>query len=214
MPIPEPIYLHYLSSLLEGDKKACRDIIKKLLKDDVDIKEIYNNIIKKSMARVGQLWDKCRISIAEEHIATEITKEMLTIINNSRADGFEVNKSIIITCVQKEYHELGPKLITDFFEFKGWDSTFVGANMPPKDFVKLVNDKKPDLVGISNNFYMNVTKLFELLDLLKTQNPAQQIIIGGQGPANCYVDVIAKYPDVRYLNNLDEIENYITESYN
>jgi methanogenic corrinoid protein MtbC1 len=214
MTIPEPIYLHYLSSLLEGDKKSCRSVINKLLNDDIDIKIIYKDIIQRSMIRIGQMWDKCRISIADEHVATEITKEMLTIINYQRANGNTNGKSIIITCVQKEYHELGPKLIADFFEFKGWNSTFVGPNTPPKEFMKLVEEKKPDLIGISNNFYLNVTKLFELLDMLKSHNPAQQIIIGGQGPATCYVDVISKYPDVRYLNSLDDIENFITESYN
>ncbi len=211
MNIPESIYLHYLSSLLDGDKKTCRSVVNGLLNKKFDIKTIYNEIIQKSMVRVGQLWDKCRISVADEHVATEITKEMLSIINMSKPEGDSVGKSIVITCVQKEYHELGPKLIADFFEFKGWNSTFVGANTPPKEFLKLVGERKPDLIGISNNFYFNVTKLFELIEMLKHHNPDQQIIIGGQGPKNCYVDVISKYPDVRYLNTLDELENYLTE---
>ncbi|MBU1095259.1 MAG: cobalamin-dependent protein [Bacteroidetes bacterium] len=213
MNIPETVYLHYLSALVDGDKETCRLIISKLLTEKHEAKSIYDNIIKKSMYRIGQLWEKCRLSVAEEHVASEITKEILSLINISTENKCKTGKSIVITCVQKEYHEIGPKLISDFFELKGWCSTFVGSNIPPKDFIKLLKEKKPDLVGISNNFYLNITRLLELVDLIKQQTPEQQIIIGGQGPNNCYLEMIDKYPDVHYLKTLDDIENFIVEKF-
>ncbi|MBN1300473.1 MAG: cobalamin-dependent protein [Melioribacteraceae bacterium] len=214
MAFSETVYLHYLSALLEGDKNTCRSIINNLMNEKTDVKIIYKDVIQKSMVRIGELWDKCRICITTEHVATEITKEMLSVIKLHGNYIQPVNKTVLVTCVQKEFHELGARLISDFFEMKGWNSIFAGANTPPKELMKFISEKKPDLVGISNNFYLNVIKLFETIDMIKLKYPDQRIIIGGHGPENCYVNVIAKYPDITYINTLEELENYITESFN
>lgn len=211
MQISESVYLHYLSALLDGDKPTCRDIISGLINDKVDTKEIYEKFIQKSMYRVGELWDKCRLTIAEEHRASEITREILAFINVSRSKQISTNKSIVITCVQKELHELGPRIISDYFELKGWNSTYLGTNLPDKELLKFIKQRKPDLVGISNNFYMNVTKLLELLDRIKSTFPEQKIIIGGQGPSNCHLEMISKYPEITYINNLTVLDNYLIE---
>lgn len=213
MMIPETIYLHYLSSLLEGEKKTCLSIVNQLIEKHYDVKAIYTDIIQKSMYRVGQLWDKCRLTIAEEHIATEITKDVLSLINLRSEQKQSTGNSIILTCVHKEQHELGAHLISDFFEYKGWNSYFIGANTPDSELIRLIDEKKPQLVGLSNNFYMNVTKLFELLDKIKEKFPDQKIIIGGQAPQNCHIEMIAKYPSVNYISTLDEVENYLAEHY-
>lgn len=211
--IPEPIYLHYLSALLDGDKGTCKSVVTNLLSEKLDVKIIYKDLIERSMYRVGALWDRCRISIADEHAATQISLEILGLINSQSHIKPATGRSIIITCVQKEYHDLGARLVSDFLEFRGWNSTFLGSNIPVKDFVKLVHDKKPDLVGLSNNFYLNVGRLFDFIDNIKTKSPDQKIIIGGQGPKNCYSEIISKYCDIRYLNSLDEVDNYLIENF-
>lgn len=214
MPISESLYLHYLSGLLDGDKVTCKSIINKLLDEGVEAKDIYNSLIQKSMYRVGELWDKCRLTIAEEHVASEITRELVSLINLSQKKPGSVGKSVIITCVQKELHEIGPRIISDYFELKGWKSTFIGTNIPHKELLKYIHQNKPDLVGISNNFYMNVTKLLELLDLIKSNIPEQKIIIGGQGPSNCHLEMISKYPEITFIKDLNELDNYLVEHLN
>ena len=161
------------------------------------------------MYRIGYLWDKCRISIADEHIASEITKEMVSLINLNTKIEENKDYTVVITCVQKEFHEIGPKIISNYFEFMGWRSVFIGTNVPNKEILNYLAKYKPDVLGISNNFYLNVTKLLELLDLIKTQFPEQKIIIGGQGPTNCQLQSISKYPDIDYIDTLDNLENYI-----
>jgi methanogenic corrinoid protein MtbC1 len=200
-----------MSALLDGDKAACRGIITRLIQEHVDVKIIYESIIQKSMYRVGYLWDKCRISIADEHIASEITKEMVSLINiNTKRSGSK-GRSVIITCVQKELHDIGPRIIANYFELMGWNSIFIGVNIPDKELVNYIGKYKPDLIGISNSFYMNVTNLLGLLDLVKTQFPDQKIIIGGQGPTNCQLQSISKYADITYIHTLDDLENYINQ---
>ncbi len=211
MQISESVYLHYMSALLDGEKKICSDIIAGLIGDDVEPRDIYEKIIQRSMYRIGELWDKCRLSIAEEHVASEITRELLPVVKAQKAKHLLPGKRIVITCVQKERHEIGARIIADYFELNGWDSVFVGTNLPNRNLIEFVNKRNPDLIGVSNNFYLNVTGLLELIDMIKNIRSEQKIIIGGQGPGNCQLEMISKYPDVKYIKNLSELDNYIVE---
>ena len=56
---------------------------------------------------------------------------------------------------------------------------------------------------------MNVARLLDLLDRIKTVMPEQNIIVGGQGPTNCQLKSLSKYEGIQYISNLEELENYI-----
>ena len=70
--ISEALYIDFLNNLIEGNKKNCTLIIDNLLKNGTSIKEVYMDLIQKSMYRIGQLWDRNKITIAEEHAASHI----------------------------------------------------------------------------------------------------------------------------------------------
>ena len=73
--ISETVYLHYLNALLDGDKKQCSQIVQKLINNNVGMKEIFMELFQRSMYRIGLLWEKERCTIADEHIATRITRD-------------------------------------------------------------------------------------------------------------------------------------------
>ena len=120
MNISESVYLHYLSALLDGNKTTCIDIIDELLKERAEVRIVYEQIIRKSMCRTGELWDKCRISIADEHVASEITRDVISYIGLNTNRNEPGLRTAVVTCVNKEKHDLGAKIISNFFELKGW----------------------------------------------------------------------------------------------
>ncbi len=207
--IPEVIYLHYMNALLEGDKKQCFQIVNNLIEEKTCIKDIYIGLFQRSMYRIGQLWEKERCSVAGEHIATKITESLVEFTVSKLADKKETDKVVIITCINKEFHELGARMVAGFFEVHGWNSIFLGSNTPQNELIELIKLRKPQVVGISNNFYINTGRLVQLIDLLKTEFPNLNIIVGGQSLADGRADCLCKFNDVRYINTLDELENYL-----
>lgn len=182
--ISEANYLHYLSALLDGDKAECTRIVNTLLENNTDIKEIYTKLFQRSMYRIGHLWESNRSSIAEEHIATKITESLLNLVYPRIMETPRNGKKIVITCVDKEFHEIGPRIVSDFFELNGWESIFLGANTPANEVLNIIKDKQPDLVGISNSFYINVLRLVKMIELIIGEFPDQEIIVGGQALAD------------------------------
>ncbi len=210
--ISEAKYLHYLNSLLEGNKSECVKIINELIAEDTPVIDIYNDIFKRSMYRVGQLWEKNRCTVAEEHHASQITELCISLVYPKIANTEKNGKTVLVTCVDKEFHEIGPKMVSDFFELNGWTSIFLGSNMPDTEILKTIFDKKPDVVGISNNFYMNFIRTMKLVDSITENTPEQKVIIGGQAVEKIEDNILDKYENVKFIKDFDDLQKYISEN--
>lgn len=207
--ITEGIYFHYLNSLLEGDKDTCKSIVEELLAEGESIKEIYLGLFQRSMYRIGQMWERERCSIADEHIATKITEALIDwSIEVSKCKN-KKDKSVIIACIDKEYHELGAKMVAGYFEINGWKSTFLGSSTPLNEIIGVIETKKPDVVGISVNFYMNIPRLIKLISMIKADFPEQEIIVGGQALAGKDIKNLTGYSDIKYISCLNKLDEYL-----
>jgi len=211
--ISKAVYLHYLNSLLEGNKEECFNIVSDLLKSETDVDEIYSQLIEKSMDWVGHLWEQNKSTVATEHIATHITQCVLGLIAGNARKNQKTNKSVIVTCVDKEFHELGPQIVSDYFEYLGWTSYFLGASTPSRDILQMIELKNPDLIGVSLNFYMNTLRLLIMLDEIYDEYPDQKIIIGGKALLNGGEKILTKYKNAVYIGSLKGLEEYIKANF-
>ncbi|MFA7287889.1 MAG: cobalamin-dependent protein [Melioribacteraceae bacterium] len=207
--ISESVYLHYLSSLLDGDKEQCTQIVNALLDKNIPVKDIYLNLFQRSLYRIGELWEKDRCSIADEHIATKITEGLVEIVASKAESASQDGRSALITCIDKEYHELGARMVANFFQINGWNTNFLGSNTPRSEVVSIVKKRKPNVLGISNNFYINFLRLLKLIDELQKEFPELDIIVGGQALAEGKEELFKRFPKVKYLESLNDLEEYI-----
>jgi methanogenic corrinoid protein MtbC1 len=207
--VSEALYLYYLNALLNGDKQQCIKIITNLIDQKVSLKDIYLELFQRSMYRIGQMWEKEKCSISNEHIASKITEGLIDLVTRNYLTENKNGKYVVVTCIDKEYHELGARMVAGFFETHGWNTTFVGANIPCNEIMKLIGEKKPDLVGISSSFYININRLIKLIQSLKDEFPNQEIIVGGQALAEGRSECLSQFQNVCYISCLNTLEEYI-----
>jgi len=115
--ISEALYLYYLNALLSGNKQQCMEIINNLIDQKVSLKEIYTDLFQRSMYRIGQMWEKEKCSISNEHIATKITENLIDLTTQRYSTGNKNDKKVVVTCIDKEYHELGARMYLVFLKF-------------------------------------------------------------------------------------------------
>ena len=207
--ISEVYFLDYTNGLLQGDKEKCISIVEKLITEKTDIKDIYVDLLQRSLYHVGKMWEQGQLSIADEHMGTEITKCLMNKYADKITANKKVGKTALITCVDKEFHEIGARMAADVFELNGWNTYFLGASTPTSEIVKFIEIKKPDVVGLSFNFYMNLLRLFEVIDHIRKNYPDQKIIIGGQGINPEKENLLSKYPDIRHFSTVKELDDYL-----
>ncbi|HIJ40446.1 MAG TPA: cobalamin-binding protein [Deltaproteobacteria bacterium] len=207
--IEESVYEKYLSALLAGRRSECHDIVQKLLANGIDLKELYGKLFQRSMYQVGELWENNRITVANEHLATSITESLLNLAYPSIFATERIGKKAVISCSANEFHQVGGKMVADILELNGWDGHFLGANTPPEDMVQYIQEVKPDLVGLSLSIFSNIGHLERCIDVVKTDFPNMDLLIGGQAFRWGGTDTIKRHSRAEYVPSLDELERSI-----
>lgn len=202
------VFTTYLNSLLDGNRNECKKIIDQLREDDISIMDLYENVLRKSLYEVGELWEYNKISVATEHMATSITEAIMNELFAEIIGHNRLNKTAVIACVEKEDHQVGGKMVADIFEKNGWDTYYLGANTPTHEIIQFCKQTKPDVICLSLSVYLNV---FFLLKEIKAIREVLDIpiFIGGQALRNKGFDIAKKFKDVHYFSDLYDIENYL-----
>jgi methanogenic corrinoid protein MtbC1 len=207
--ITEAIYERYFSRLLAGDRVECKKIVEEVLAAGIDIRELYLHLFQRSLYQVGELWESNRISVATEHVATSITETLLTLAYPALFSADHIGKKAVISCGINEFHQVGGRMVADIFELNGWDSYFLGANTPVRDLVHYIDDKQPDLLGMSLSIYFNMPSLVETIVKVRASFPRLDIIVGGQAFRWGGTDALKDQTDVIYVPSIPELENMI-----
>jgi len=207
--IDESVYQNYLKALLAGKRSECNGVVRNLLEANIDIKKLYNDLIQRSMYQVGELWENNHITVANEHLATSITESLLNLAYPFIFATERVGKRAVISCSANEFHQVGGKMVADILELNGWDGHFLGANSPPEDMAQYIQEVKPDLVGLSLSLLSNIDNLKRSIEVVKTDFPNMDLLVGGQAFRWGGVETIKHYSGIEYISSLDELEKSI-----
>ncbi|MGV8120242.1 MAG: B12-binding domain-containing protein [Candidatus Xenobiia bacterium LiM19] len=199
----------YCASLLSGKTADCRQIVEDLLKAGIDIKELYSLLFQASLFRVGELWETNRIAVAVEHMATAITERLMSLAYPALFSGERGSKTAVISCAANEYHQVGGRMAADIFELNGWHSYFLGANTPVDVLTKFIQEKKPDIIGLSMAVYFNMPRLIEALNKITTLTPGIPVFLGGQAFRWGGQELCQLYPNTTFVPSLEALESMI-----
>lgn len=205
----ESITNDFLQNLLKGSRSNCSAIARKYLEENPSIKDLYEEVFKVALYEVGRLWETNQITVATEHLATAITEGILNELFEQIITKNKVNKKVVVACVQNEQHQVGIKMVADVFELKGWESFFLGTGIPTLELIKFIREIQPDILAISLSVYFNFTNLLKMLEQLRNEFPALQIIIGGQAFSRASEESLSHLGNVVLLSDLYLLEKYI-----
>ena len=210
-PVPETVYSRYLDALLKGDSSQCRSIVQSLLDDGCHLLDLYEQLFRRSLYEVGDLWAKNLITVAEEHIATAITERLLSQLQDlSTTDGNE-RKRVVISCVTSDLHQIGAKMVANLFETHGWDTYFLGANMPITELLGAIDRVKPDVICLSLALIENLKTLEVTIREIRSNHPQTPIVAGGRAFMNLDASQhnLGQQPNVHLLHSVIQLERFI-----
>jgi MerR family transcriptional regulator, light-induced transcriptional regulator len=155
----DPRAAAYLDHILGERRKAAVEYIMNLHAEGVPLKEIYLSVFGPVQRELGRLWQTRKIGVAQEHYGTAITQLAMARLYPSLFTGERKARRMAAAGVGGELHELGIRMVADFFEMDGWDSRYYGANLPPAELAKAVATDKPDLLCLSATMPWHVEDL-------------------------------------------------------
>lgn len=175
----------YLAVVLAGNRALANELVMDAVKDGTAVADIYMQVFQPCQREVGRLWQANQISVGQEHFCTAITQWVMSqlypyILNKNRS-----GKQLVATCVGGELHELGVRMVADFFEMGGWDTYYLGANVPSSSVRKALQDHQAHVLGISATITMHIQQVRELIEEIRNDEQcASVIIIVGGYPFN------------------------------
>ena len=183
----------FIGFLLARDRLAASRLILDAVTTGTPVADIYEHVFAKSQFEIGRLWQTHKISVAQEHFCTAATQMIMSQLFPYIAAGEKNGRTLIAACVAGELHEIGMRMVADFFEMRGWDTMFLGANMPVAGVLKAVADRRPDLLAISATMTFHIPDAARLIEGVRAGVGAKKlkILVGGR-PFNIAGDLWRK----------------------
>ena len=175
----------------ESTKKSKQLLYKKLTDGDIhsSIKiyeeyikifssaDFFDKILRPVMYKIGDDWANNKISIATEHVASNVAQTLVKIIMD-RVTGM-VNKRKILVCVPVgEEHHLGCDVLETYLSIKGFKVYNMGTSMPTESILSFIESNKPDVILVSMTLDDNIPAGQRLVKKIKEQYNIP-ILVGG-----------------------------------
>ena len=105
----------YLEKLLQKDRYGAEALIKEILAGGVSIKDVYLKVFQPVQWEIGRLWQINKITVAMEHYCTAATQFIMSRLYEYIFSTEKNGLSFVATSVSNELHELGIRMVSDFF---------------------------------------------------------------------------------------------------
>ncbi|MCF8338945.1 MAG: cobalamin-dependent protein [Bacteroidales bacterium] len=177
-------------ALLRGDRRTAQKLIMEAVESGVKVKDVYLYVFQPSQYEVGRLWLNNQISVAKEHFASAATQQIMAQLYPYIFSSRKIGKSMVAATVGGELHEIGIRMVADFFEMEGWDTYYLGANTPGASIIQAAKEYNADLVALSAAMPYHRSVLKEIIGEIRQQvdDPSLKIMIGGNAIKNNATD--------------------------
>lgn len=171
----------YLTAVLAGERLIASRLVTESIGNGVSLRDIYLHVFQPTQYEIGRLWQRNEIGVADEHLATAITQMIMSQLYPMLFSGPRKPRTFVSACVGGELHEIGARMVADFFEMEGWKTYYLGANTPADGIIKAINERKADVAGISVTISYNVGAAQEIIrDLRNSPGGSDvKVIVGG-----------------------------------
>ncbi len=171
----------YLETLLKGERHLAGKLILDAVETGADIKDIYLHVFQRSQYEIGRLWHINRVSVAQEHYCSAATQLIMSQLYTHIFSTEKIGRKLVAACVGGELHEIGIRMVADFFEMEGWDTYYMGANTPASSILEAVEHHDADVLGISAAMPFHRTALNDLVESIRTFDGTKnvKVIVGG-----------------------------------
>jgi len=142
----------------------------------------FEKILTPVMYKIGDMWAKKQIGIADEHVASNIANTLVKMIN-SKYSHMLTKKKIVICVPEGEEHNLGVNILETHLSSLGHRTYNLSPTEPHNSIVSFIESTKPDSVLISITLEDNLKPGQRLVKKI-VERVNVPIFVGGQAFQN------------------------------
>ncbi|HEU5106436.1 MAG TPA: cobalamin-dependent protein [Solirubrobacterales bacterium] len=177
----------YLDAVRAADAPGAFRLAAGALAGGMSTPELYQRVIAPAMHEIGELWAKGALTVADEHLATSLTHRVLAALRppvwveaGMKPEATSVKGRVMLAAVEGEQHVLGLRMATDVLEDAGFETIYLGADVPIGALLQAVDSLSPDLLALSATMPELALQLDQVASALRRSHPHLGLLVGGQ----------------------------------
>jgi methanogenic corrinoid protein MtbC1 len=184
--VPDPNVVElaeaFASALLAGDEVMAELTIRDAMDANLSTAEIDERVIAPGLWLVGELWERDKLSIADEHIATEITLRVLALQREAqRVTSSRGGHTVMLAAPPGELHVVALRMVGNLLRGAGYDVVMLGPDVPADTLGAAARRHKADVVCLSSTMPVRTGNVLRAIDDVRRQWPSAGFIVGGRG---------------------------------
>lgn len=199
-------YKTLLQSIIEMDIEAIENSLS-ILYDEMGMIDLYLNVIRPLLIRIGELWQLKTINIGHEHLFSNALRSFILSKTSALVSIKQLNKSVLILLLKNEQHELPILFYHYILKDIGWDCIYLGQDVPIHDLELVYHQTKPDMVLTSMISHTNIKQFQNRLDELLAIVPNHQLCLSGANVITHQSEIPNKVNVIYELSDIKKIFN-------
>lgn len=173
--------LRFGEALRLGDAKLAENVAESLIASGSSAATVHARVIAPAMWSIGDLWERGRISVADEHLATAISHNVLArLFPHLLQTTMLKRERVMLAATHGEHHVLGLRMVGDILEGAGFDVIYLGPDLPLESLLEACRKHQPAVLGLTASMPLNVpTLLDELVEVSQLADPPL-LMVGGR----------------------------------
>lgn len=184
----------FVTPFLAYDKATCFELVEEWVNVDYfDVLDFYDNVLIPAM-RAIPCSDEGYV-IWEEHVLTSIIKTVierlysLVIEQRNIFYGKEIAGVAAILSPVGETHEVGAKLVADYFTLLGYQAHYIGLETPRSVLPEMIEALKVDVLGVSVTNAYNLVELQKMIRTIREAGIEIPVVVGGVAFKHAHKDL-------------------------
>ena len=187
-------------SIIKLDTSQIEKILEKEYQEK-GILRLYKETITPLLIRMGELWQLSTLNISHEHLFSNTLRKFIIVKTDEVKAEKQLNKSVLIFLTKGEHHEIPILFYNYFLKSFGWDSIYLGANVPTEDLRLAIIQKNPDLVFTSMIINVTGDRFHRNLDSILEVIPEKKLCLSTTKPIKNKDEL---YPRLNSINSYDD----------
>lgn len=173
-------------ALAGGQAEETTGLLVKSYLDQRPLASIFDELLATAMRRIGDLWHRGDLTVAQEHLATRAALHALQTLDKVVAEP-EPNNLLAVCCsTEDDFHDLPVQCTELILKHEGWEVLNLGPNTPFYALTEMVARLHPKLICVASTILVDLDRAVREFKELREQaaRVGAVIVLGGAGFAD------------------------------
>jgi len=170
-----------LKAMIATNRAEAAVLIERIIHEGVAPDRVIADILGPTLVRVGLLWGRESVSLAQTFVAAKIAEDVLLRCMPEVRAAVPHKCPVVIGNIEDDFHSLGRRIVATFLRAAGWEVYDLGNDVMAEEFVDKAVEVHAAVVGVSammQTTALNIRKVRDLIDARDLQDRLK-LAVGG-----------------------------------